>query len=528
VVLSGFALFTLLLSLGIPGADPPRHVTALGNVESRRWLRGEAELSLPPPDANNPTVLALRAYPVTAPLDATVEIAGQPPVHLRMTEGPATYRVALSDSVVAGLRAGAGRLRVRVSAPEISPFEASGGVSSDRRSLAICLEALGYGTTTPRSFDLADDQYFAQGSHPVEATAGRDAFVAFVRGAMLQWDAGWYRQIAAEGYAFSRDRVHTFQNTPFYPLYPVACRWTARLTKLPLDLSMVLIANLLAVLGVVTFAHLVREVFGEDTAHASVLLLCFFPQSLFLSLPYTESCMLFAFSLLLLMLHRRRHLAAAIVCGVGSACRPTGPVLVPALVLSFLGSHGWPCSRSPAVLFQAAGLALIGIAGLLAYSAYLGTAFGDPLAFSHAHGGWKKELLHDPLLMATFSWVLEFTRWSLARAPFAVFVDPRQMEAWSLIGVLVVLVASRRRMPAPWLVAGMLVVLVPYAYFGPSNVGLTSMARYASVDLPFFVALGGFLAARGRQLFLGAVVGLFATGLLACSVLFAHGHCFVG
>jgi len=203
VVLSGFALFTLLLSLGIPGADPPRHVTALGNVESRRWLRGEAELSLPPPDANNPTVLALRAYPVTAPLDATVEIAGQPPVHLRMTEGPATYRVALSDSVVAGLRAGAGRLRVRVSAPEISPFEASGGVSSDRRSLAICLEALGYGTTTPRSFDLADDQYFAQGSHPVEATAGRDAFVAFVRGAMLQWDAGWYRQTAAEGYAFS-------------------------------------------------------------------------------------------------------------------------------------------------------------------------------------------------------------------------------------------------------------------------------------------------------------------------------------
>lgn len=528
VVLSGFALFTLLLSLGVPGADPPRHVTALRNVESRRWLRGEAELSLPPPDANDPTVLALRAYPVTAPLDATVEVVGQPPVRLHMSAGAAVYRVALSDSLVAGLRAEGRRLVVRVTAPEISPFEASGGASQDQRNLAICLEGLGYGTTTSRSFDLADDQYFPQGSHPVESSAGRGAFAAFFRNAMMQWDAGWYRQIAAEGYAFSRDRVHTFQNAPFYPLYPLASRWTARVTGLPLDVSMLVIANLLAILGVVTFAHLARAVLGEDGANASVLLLCFFPQSLFLSLPYTESCMLVAFSLFLLMLHRRRHLAAAIVCGVGSACRPTGPVLVPALVLSFLGSRGWRDVRHPAVLLRGTGLALIGIAGLLAYSAYLGAEFGDPLAFSHAHAGWKKELLHDPVSMLSFSWVVEFTRWGLAHAPFALFVDPRQMEAWSLVGTLLVLLAAWRRLPAPWIVAGMLIVLVPYTYFGPSNVGLTSMARYASVNLPLFLALGSFLAGRDRQLILGALVGLFATGLLACSVLFAHGRYFVG
>lgn len=528
VVLSGFYLYAQLLTAGVPGANPPEHVTGLCRLESKRWLSGAAELSLPPPPPGFPAVLAVKASPVSAPLDATFEIVGQQPVQIRLAAGSATYLIALSDSLVTHLVGNVERLVVRVNAPESSPFEITGGRSQDRRNLSLCLEGLAYGGIASYTFDLSDNQYFPQGSHPVESSERRGKLTAFIRGAMMQWDATWYRDIAASGYDFSRDRLQTFQNTPFYPLYPLVCRLTAQITSAPLDLSMILVANLLAVAGIVILAHLARAVLGEDVAQSTVILVCFFPQSLFLSLPYTESCMLLLFSLFLLMLHRRRHLAAAAVCALSTACRPTGLALLPALVLSFLGTHGWQSVRRPALLLKAAGLSLVGLSGLVAYSVYLGIEFGDLLAFSHAQTGWRKMIAHDPMSMLTFSWVLQYIKWSLTQMPLSMLIDPRQMEQWSLVGTLAVLFAARRRLPASWLVSGAIVVLIPYVYFGPTNVGLSSMARYASVDVPLFLALGSFLTGQNRRMSLGATAGVFAAGLLSCSLLFAHGRYFVG
>lgn len=205
-----------------------------------------------------------------------------------------------------------------------------------------------------------------------------------------RWDAIWYLLIADHGYV-------TRLATEFYPLYP----FTARVLGTPVSSSLVggIVVSMIGLYAALYFLHRLTTLeLGEGQARSTVLLLAFFPTSVFFSAVYTEGLFL-ALTIGAVYAARRGKWAWA---GVGGALatltRPTGVVLIIPLALLYLygpredspsksAAAGWhPRHRlHPDLLWL---LALP--AGLIAYVAYLADRFGDPFVMLGQGAAWQQ------------------------------------------------------------------------------------------------------------------------------------------
>lgn len=527
VVLAGFYFAALLISLGMPGISPKPHVRQLSERHAWRWLSGDAELALPAPVAGADT-LVLSGYAITPDLKIVVTIAGTAIDTLCVGQEQREYCIALPSAELLANHGPAGRLSIILRSADFSPRELSGGTTGDDRRLAFCLLDLRYGLRRETELSIEDPGLVVRGGYAPEGRANKIAFSRFLMDAVMQWDAGWYRDIARNGYRFSTAELGHYQPTAFYPLYPLLSRTVAGLTGAPLDATMLVLANLLAAAGMLAFAYLLRREFSPEVALAAVLLLSFFPLSIYLSLPYTEALLLLLMTCTLALLRGGQLVAAAVVCGISTACRPTAIALVPAILWQHFRPAGrWEIPRARR-LAGAIGLGLLSCSGLLAYAAYLGARFDAPFAFSQAQTGWIRNVAHSPLEMLTLSWVWQQLWWTLKHEPLALLVDPRAWENWTLLAALILLLVNVRRIPFHWTLVGLVIPLIPYVFFGRTNLGLTSMARYVSLDLPVFAGLAVRLAGLHHRALLGTLVGIFGAMLLIASVLFAAGNYFVG
>lgn len=195
-----------------------------------------------------------------------------------------------------------------------------------------------------------------------------------------RFDALWFLRIADTGY-----RMHD-GSAAFFPGFPLL----VRIIALPLGgrpLAAGLLVSNAAFLGALALLHrLTREQFGDATARATILALCWFPTSHFFLMPYSESLFLLAaVGCLLAASHGRWGLAA--VAGAGAALtRSVGIVLALALVVEAVVAvrRGWKRALGPA------GAALATAAGLGAYLGWWALR-GDataPLAFQE---NWGRE-----------------------------------------------------------------------------------------------------------------------------------------
>jgi len=528
IVLAGFYFYVSPVSFGVPGLLPRAPGEGEFAWNTWRWLSGDAELALPLPTKGPTDTLVLRGYPVKDGLDVAVGVDGVPAGELTMKSGTHAYKIALPDSIVERCRKQGRRLPLTLRSQDITPFELTGGQSRDWRALAICIEELRYGAGIVEQVDLDDNQLAIRGAYDLEAHRQSLSFATFIRTIAVRWDSGWYLDIAKNGYRYDIARLGQHQNTAFYPLFSLLCRWVARLTAMPVDVVGLLLANIFALAGIVAFALLLQRQFSSEIALGGVLLLSFYPQSLFLTIPYTESLLLLLMSVVLILLQRGRLLAAAAVCGVSTACRGTAVALVPAILWCYF--EKWPVRDwlKPRRLFAGGGLALVSLTGLLAYVAFLAWRFHEPLALAKAQTGWLGHAAHTSLQMVTFSWVWQKVAWSAVHQPLALLVDPRLWEYWGLLAAFAVLVISCRRLPAHWTLAGVVMLLIPYIFFGRMEVGLISTARYIGGNLPVFAGLAAVLAGKASRLGLAVVVGVFGAFLLENSILLAIGRYFVG
>lgn len=187
------------------------------------------------------------------------------------------------------------------------------------------------------------------------------------------WDGTWYQRIVLEGYPseLPLDRAGAVApNTwAFYPLFPRLAGALMRLTGLGWTPAATVV-SLACVAGAVVLVRSVLErVTGPRVAVWAVALLCFFPSSLVLQLPYSESLALLLLVATLWCLQRHRYVAVVPVLLLLGISRPVAVpmavVLTVHLVREAVAVRGMPgpvVRRSlagPVVAWLASGVAAV-------------------------------------------------------------------------------------------------------------------------------------------------------------------------
>ena len=379
----------------------------------------------------------------------------------------------------------------------------------------------------------------------------------------LRWDAGWYVDIAMDGYRWHAD-VEGQQNIAFFPGYPLVTKGVANLLgahdvlRRPLDspadsppdarerrtlpdrpvelpeertrvtfLGSALFVSLLSFAwSLVWLYRLAREHLDAQAARGALLLLAAYPFAVFFSAAYTESLMLLAVVGAFYHAKQRKWGRAAAWGLVAGLTRPNGfllagPLAVLALqqVLARRASQAAGERQAPArrasqaagdrlgrqVLVAGAACAMP-VAGALLYSAFIHTITGDPFAWREAHTAWGRSYTGLGLLRFPFDWA--------SGEGVLPYTSARPIQALNLAGAILacaLIWPVTRRFGAAY---GLFMVLnvAPPLLFG----GYLSMGRVTSLLFPMFLYLGLVLADRQRQ----ALIAGFACVQGLAAVLF--------
>ncbi|MBI3183798.1 MAG: hypothetical protein HYZ28_16800 [Myxococcales bacterium] len=317
--------------------------------------------------------------------------------------------------------------------------------------------------------------------------------------ALARWDAGWYGEIAQNGYWMEQG-----QQSPvaFFPLYPLAIRAlaVAGANRWWAGIALTLAAGLAAA---ALFRRWAAERSGQAAAGVATCALVLYPFAFYLyGVVYSDALFLLLSVGAFLALERGRPLFAGLLGALATATRPVAPAVVLGLVVRSIERR----LERKEKLRPADFLPALAVAGIAGYMLYLGLRFGDPLAFAHVQSapGWDQPA--GPRTWLKLAWFeMLFPR-----------VDP--WVALRLFGhALVTLAALAMAFPTKRLLGW------GYAVYAATAVGVPAlgskdfqgMGRYVMAAFPIFLALG--LLLRDRPRLRAGWLGLSAAllGLLA-------------
>jgi hypothetical protein len=321
-----------------------------------------------------------------------------------------------------------------------------------------------------------------------------DAHTDLLFNAFSQWDAGWYLNIAENGYRGE-------QAAAFFPLYPAVVHAVAWVTQSAL-VAGVLVSLVSAGVAAVVIARIARMLLGERIARDSVLYLALYPVSFVFTSVFSDGLFLALAAGAVLAAMRDRPWLAGLLGGLAVGTRLIGLALLPALVILL-----WPERWSPRAVLRFAPLALLPAAvGLFAL--YLDRQLGNAWAFVDAQSDyWLRHTatlgpvggLWEAIEMGGRG-SLQVLRHLPRAAEIRVEDEQGARNALHLLLLLAMLwltwVAWKKLGPAFGLysVAYISVVLSsPIDYFP-----LTSLPRFVIGDFPLFVALAALTAERPR------------------------------
>lgn len=316
------------------------------------------------------------------------------------------------------------------------------------------------------------------------------------------WDADRYRRIAVSGYPLPMpvgpDGNPSQSEWAFFPLYPMLVR-LAMATGLPFTVAGPGVALLLGCLAAVVIYRLFAARTGHRPALAGVGLLTLFPSAAVLQYAYSESTCLLVLAATLLLVERRRYLAAvpwAVATGVS---RPIGPALV--LCLLIVGAARWGWSRRNAATGRLRDYLLLLAAssvGALAFPVAVAVAAGRPDGYTAVQSAWRVQ--HHMEYFTPWLWM---SRYLFGGA------GPYVLAALAVATVLTLVSRPLRRLGIVlWAWCASYAVFLA-AVLDP----FSSLARHLLLFFPFGLAL--VIAARpGRaRMVLLIVVGLLSAAL---------------
>lgn len=367
-------------------------------------------------------------------------------------------------------------------------------------------------------------------THPFSAwPVGGPLNVAF--SSLARWDAVWYLQIAHSGYTALVGGVG--DQAAFFPLYPLLVHIAAGFSGSgAVALLAAYAISLAAFFGaLIVLYRLVELELGRAYARPALLLLAFFPTSLFFGAPYTESLFLLLSIGSFYAGRTGRWAWAGALAALASATRPVGIALVVPLVLMYL--YGPRSDRAPVASGgrlrprYAVGRDLLWIAlaplGLMAFSAFLTGRYGDPLAFLH----FQQARAHH--FTIPFAGVFSGTVAAFDSVRYLVF-DVHSAAHYGAMGArnlmlfgflvfgVVATVGVFRRLPLAYGAYVLANLALPLTFPAHDIAPLDSLNRYLVVLFPIFMWLALAARRRGR---LPIWLGSFAVLLAVFSGMFA-------
>jgi hypothetical protein len=222
---------------------------------------------------------------------------------------------------------------------------------------------------------------------------------------VTKWDGEWYYNIAVDGYRWSESARLAGSSPPtvgrpearlaFFPAFPMLMRAAGWIVGNPIAGG--LIVSLAAFLWALTYVfRLARDEIGDAEAMGAVLLLAFYPFSIFYGVVYTESLFLLAAAGGLYHFRRAEWLKASLWGVLAGLTRPNGFLL--SLILAAAGLERlWSAKRAGAFDQHEWQRARIGglvaatpVVGVLIYSAFCWSLSGDPLTWMRLHQFWGR------------------------------------------------------------------------------------------------------------------------------------------
>ena len=338
----------------------------------------------------------------------------------------------------------------------------------------------------------------------------------------VRWDSNWYVDISEHGYR------HEDVEPAFFPVYPLLMRGLGEVLD-SVVVAGVLISLAAWLVALVLLHRLTALEVDGASARRAVLLLAFFPTSLFFSAVYTEALFL-ALELGAFVAARRGRWAwAGVLGGLGAATRNTGWLLAPVLLALYLygpradAEPGAPRSRwRPRYPLRrdALWLTLVPL-GLAGYLIFMQVHFGDALAPWHAQAHFRRSF--DGPLSAL--WEGGVKAWhgveGIVGGTASFGSAARKIGQFVVVcGALGATVGVLRRLPGAYGLYALLSI-VPVLSFPYPPGPLASSLRYIVVIFPLFMWLGMRLRdVRAYALVLAA----FAAMLVYATAMFATWH----
>lgn len=347
----------------------------------------------------------------------------------------------------------------------------------------------------------------------------------------LAWDGKWYRQIAAEGYSYDPQRNSV---VAFFPVYPLASALVSGVTRLPVEASLLIVSHGSLILALFLLLRDLRRRLPAGPRrvwYVSLASAAFFPTAFFFRMAYSESTFLLLAVLTLYGIVRRwSPIWIALIVGLATAARPVGVVLLLPFV-AYLCQFKVQGLRSKVGLV---GLVALACWGIVLYTAFLWSEFGEPLAWAKSQLMWRNRpdagILEKGMALATLEPI-----WSSYGATCSCYwMQPGQpdfaifsMRFWNPIYFLLAAILLGVGIRARWLsreeaLVGIGLLLVPYLTRG-YEMCMESQGRFVAVVLPIYLVLGQLLARLPAPVAV-AIVALSALMMAIHAAAFAVGY----
>jgi hypothetical protein len=258
--------------------------------------------------------------------------------------------------------------------------------------------------------------------------------VGGLSGLLTGWDGQHYLSIAKYGYPQHPDVAH-YSRIAFFPIYPVVVRIFSHLTHLSY-LGVGVGVSLVAGAGfIIISTRLVARHFGTEAAERAGILLCLFPGSFILSLPYAEALALFLAASALLAAESSRTFRAGLFGALATATSPLMLALVPVMAW-----RAWKARTASAWR-----TVLITPLGFFGYMYYLSVHTGHLNAwFSEEREGFA----HHVNFAAGLSWLGNWPGTGITEVAGIVVL------MWAIVSFI------RSRVPVEWWLYSMSIVVV--------------------------------------------------------------------
>jgi len=209
------------------------------------------------------------------------------------------------------------------------------------------------------------------------------------------WDGTYYLRIAAHGYP-TVVRDHGSTVIAYFPLYPLLVRSTGPLVDNNWVMSGAIVSLVTGAIACLAVGALARDRAGTQTGVRAGWLVALAPGAAFLSPAYAEGLAISLCAMALILIDRRRWLAAGVI---GALATATAPLALPIVVAAGWGA--WRARERYAWIAP-----ILASSGFISYCLYLWVHVGTPFAWFNAErNGWG----HHFDLLAPFQW---FTTWS--------------------------------------------------------------------------------------------------------------------